>query len=419
LASGKPGAVPTRSDGTVWVAPTRAGELISYEQSRDQEESDGLDSQGTLLRLLWMDRRSHDVLRAVLRHPTGMNLFKEFVEPRSKRDMIGLTLWQQVQQCLRLSDVKERERQVMALHDAHCGVGMDSSVPPAEVLHFLDQRAEKTLTRLQEQWLMPFLERHGVELIRLVTEAPAGASGADDAFGALERLKGTWLEMLMQATENLPFALIVADMHEPGAKLVSVNAVFERLTGWAKGDALGQNCRFLQGEGTEQEALAQLVDGLRSGAKVLVELTNYRRDGSSFRNRLTTCPVHDSDGVYRYSIGVLADALVLSAPQREKYERLCRLLPRSFDSRLQPLPWASAAVPIEESVAPESSAMRPLESIAKQSRLSREVNISEPIPEMMDRQRRLRKMMWLEDVKASVQTLVGHAPSMASFREHL
>ncbi len=65
----------------------------------------------------------------------------------------------------------------MALHDAHCGVGMDASVPPAEVLHFLDQRAEKTLTRLLEQWLMPFLERHGVELIRLVTEAPAGASG--------------------------------------------------------------------------------------------------------------------------------------------------------------------------------------------------------------------------------------------------
>ena len=43
-----------------------------------------------------------------------------------------------------------------------------------------------------------------------------------------------WLAMLRKATENLPFAVIASDMFEPGAKLVSVNAAFEQLTGYER-----------------------------------------------------------------------------------------------------------------------------------------------------------------------------------------
>jgi len=48
---------------------------------------------------------------------------------------------------------------------------------------------------------------------------------------------------------------------------------------------------------------------------------------------LSVQPVHDTDSVYRDSIGVLADVLVLllsRKPQCEKYGGLCRLLPSSF-----------------------------------------------------------------------------------------
>ena len=47
-----------------------------------------------------------------------------------------------------------------------------------------------------------------------------------------------------------------------------------------------------------------------------LELTICRKDGHSFRNLPSVQPVPDTDSVYRYSIGVLADALLLSAPQR-------------------------------------------------------------------------------------------------------
>ena len=120
VAMGKPGAVPTRSDGSVWVAPKSAGRLMTYEESRQEETeaADGsLDATGTLLRLLWMNP-SFDVLRCVLRLPRGLALFREFIEPHSKRDLVGLNLWQQVHRawgmcmcaCMRLVSLRTARR---------------------------------------------------------------------------------------------------------------------------------------------------------------------------------------------------------------------------------------------------------------------------------------------------------------------
>jgi len=141
-------------------------------------------------------------------------------------------------------------------------------------------------------------------------------------------MPGTWVEMFANAAEKLPYAIIAADMNKPGAKLICVNPAFEALTRYCAARAIGRNCRFLQGEKTEAKAVHELVEGLRMAQPVQVELTNYRADGTGFRNLLSLQPVHDCDGVYRYCIGVLADASELSASDRKDYQRLCGLLPR-------------------------------------------------------------------------------------------
>ena len=158
-----------------------------------------------------------------------------------------------------------------------------------------------------------------------VSEAPS------DFGGAIPRLDGQWLEMLARATEKLPFALIASDMFEPGAKIVCANEALERLTGYEREEVMGRNCRFLQGEETEQGAVQQLVEALREAQPVQVELTNYRKDGSRFRNMLSLQPVHDARGRYCYSIGVLADADALTDAIREANNRIISLLPRTFD----------------------------------------------------------------------------------------
>jgi len=55
---------------------------------------------------------------------------------------------------------------------------------------------------------------------------------------------------------------------------------------------------------TEQDELTVLVGAIRAALPVQVELTNYKEDGTSFRNLLSLQPVHDSNGVYRFCIAL-------------------------------------------------------------------------------------------------------------------
>uniref|UniRef100_A0A0D3KG51 PAS domain-containing protein n=1 Tax=Emiliania huxleyi (strain CCMP1516) TaxID=280463 RepID=A0A0D3KG51_EMIH1 len=90
--------------------------------------------------------------------------------------------------------------------------------------------------------------------------------------------------------------------------MVYCNNAAARLTRYSVSEMLGRSCRFLQGPDTEDEAVGRLSASLRAAESASVELTNYRKDGSQFRNALFLQPVHDSCGACRYVIGLQADA---------------------------------------------------------------------------------------------------------------
>ena len=82
--------------------------------------------------------------------------------------------------------------------------------------------------------------------------------------------------------------------------------------------------------------MRNMVVAIRTATVTTVRVTNHRRNGSTFVNSVTLSPVHDSDGVYRYSIGVLSDAakVISEGPSLEK---LRSVLPRSMQADAQPL----------------------------------------------------------------------------------
>ena len=84
-----------------------------------------------------------------------------------------------------------------------------------------------------------------------------------------------------------------------GPSQVYVNNHFVDLTGYSREEALGRNCRFLQGPETEPEMVASMKDCMAKGADCFVRMTNYRKDGSTFANLLVLRPIRDSCGVLR------------------------------------------------------------------------------------------------------------------------
>lgn len=86
-----------------------------------------------------------------------------------------------------------------------------------------------------------------------------------------------------------------------------VNAAFCKLTGYPARDILGRNCRFLAGAATHQASTRRLRDAIKAARPVLVDIVNYRRDGSAFHNGVTITPLFGEKGGVDWFLGSQVD----------------------------------------------------------------------------------------------------------------
>lgn len=99
----------------------------------------------------------------------------------------------------------------------------------------------------------------------------------------------------------------IADARLPDRPLIYVNEGFERVTGYPVAEVLGRNCRFLQGADTDPAAIAEIRAAVAAERECVVEILNYRRDGTPFWNRLSITPVRDERGEVTHFIGIQSD----------------------------------------------------------------------------------------------------------------
>ncbi|TNM64538.1 PAS domain-containing protein [Streptomyces sp. NP160] len=99
----------------------------------------------------------------------------------------------------------------------------------------------------------------------------------------------------------------VADAHEPDLPLVWVNPAFTAVTGYTFDQAVGRNCRFLQGTGTDPDATLRMREALATGRSITQVLLNYRADGTAFWNQVAMSPVVDADGRVTHYVGIQTD----------------------------------------------------------------------------------------------------------------
>jgi PAS domain S-box-containing protein len=101
--------------------------------------------------------------------------------------------------------------------------------------------------------------------------------------------------------------VLVADMRMRGHPIVHVNSTFESITGYAAAEAVGKNCRYLQGSDRLQPEIVEIRAALAEGRACSVILRNYRRDGTMFRNALRLVPLRNDAAEVTHFVGLIRD----------------------------------------------------------------------------------------------------------------
>ena len=102
--------------------------------------------------------------------------------------------------------------------------------------------------------------------------------------------------------EKIEMGVVISNPHLDDNPLIYVNEKFLSESGYSAEEVVGRNCRFLQGPGTCPEATQAI--GRAIGARKEVDILNYRKDGSTFMNRVRIRPLFDENSDLMYFLGV-------------------------------------------------------------------------------------------------------------------
>lgn len=128
---------------------------------------------------------------------------------------------------------------------------------------------------------------------------------------------------LIQALVKSQNNFVLSDPSLPDNPIVYCSEGFCKLTGYKRHAVLGRNCRFLQGPGTDQNAVNIIRQGISTGADISVCLLNYKADGTPFWNQFFVAALRDADGSIVNYIGVQCE--VNSIPIHAIKDRVKRI----------------------------------------------------------------------------------------------
>ena len=128
-------------------------------------------------------------------------------------------------------------------------------------------------------------------------------------------------------------AAVVSNPRLPDNPIVECNAAFTALTGYEREEIIGYNCRFLTGPETEPWLTEELRQGVRHRRPTMVEILNYKKDGTPFRNAVMVAPIFDDKGQLEYFLGsqmeiVGAAETVGEDRQKQARQQIEKLTPR-------------------------------------------------------------------------------------------
>ncbi|KAG6165383.1 hypothetical protein E4U11_000468 [Claviceps purpurea] len=144
------------------------------------------------------------------------------------------------------------------------------------------------------------------------------ASGYD-LIAILLRLMARPNPQLQLGAVDCSVALLLCDLEKPNEPIVYTTDAFCDLSGYSKSEVLGRNCRFLQSNPTDSgverdsnpvapkpssdspsKRMRQAID---SKQEIQTTITNYRKNGESFKNCVSIIPLTLDDSGHQYAVG--------------------------------------------------------------------------------------------------------------------
>lgn len=107
----------------------------------------------------------------------------------------------------------------------------------------------------------------------------------------------------MLDSDERAMSVVISNPWRSDNPMIYVSEEFEAQTGYAPEEALGRNCRFLQGPDTDPKAVEAIRAALAARTTFTIDILNYRKSGEPFMNRLRIRPLFDERGELTYFVG--------------------------------------------------------------------------------------------------------------------
>lgn len=135
--------------------------------------------------------------------------------------------------------------------------------------------------------------------------------------------------VFVEAVRLTRMPMIVTDATLPDNPIIFANEAFLRLSGYAAEEVMGQDSHFMNGEGTDPEAVRQYEAAMAEGADVTLEIVQHRKDGTPLRTMLFASPLTDGQGTVLHHF-----LSYLDVTRRFEAEQELRLLTEQLEARV-------------------------------------------------------------------------------------
>ena len=129
------------------------------------------------------------------------------------------------------------------------------------------------------------------------------------------------LQLRARVIETMAVGTAVIDATEPDAPIIDINPAFERITGYARAEALGRSLQLIQRHDINPETAAHLRRALAAGENTPDLVQAEHRDGTAYWCQVSVTPIRAPDGHTTHRVALLIDVTEQVEAQRALAQR--------------------------------------------------------------------------------------------------